>query len=41
MGVYPVPNFVEISIAVTFGDAAGNESGWNPITVTPTFDGCS
>lgn len=41
MGIYPVPTFAEIGIAVTFGDAAGNESGWYPITVTPTFGSCS
>ena len=41
MGVYPVPNAAEIGIAVTFGDAAGNESGWYPITVTPTGTSCS
>lgn len=41
MGVYPVPNASEIGIAVTFGDAAGNESGWYPITVTPTGTSCS
>ena len=41
MGVFPVPDGAEIGIAVTFGDAAGNESGWYPITVTPTGISCS
>ena len=36
---YPVPLDTEIQMAVTLGDAAGNESGWNPIDVYSEYSG--
>jgi hypothetical protein len=36
---YPVPVDTEIKMAVTLGDAAGNESGWNPIDVYYEYSG--
>ena len=34
---WPVPTGVTVQMAVTVGDAAGNESGWNPIGVFYEF----
>ena len=31
--VYPIWPRIPVRVAVTHGDAAGNESGWNPIEV--------
>lgn len=36
---YPVPVSTQVQMAVTFGDAAGNESGWNPIDVFYEYSG--
>lgn len=36
---YPVPVATHVSMAVTVGDEAGNESGWNPIDVYYEYSG--
>lgn len=36
---YPVPPGTDVRMAVTVGDAAGNESGWNPIDVNYDYVG--
>jgi hypothetical protein len=36
---FPVPPDTEVEMAVTYGDASGNESGWNPIGVYFEFSG--
>lgn len=36
---FPVPPNTEVEMAVTYGDASGNESGWNPIGVYFEFAG--
>jgi len=38
IGVYPVGG--EVDVAITFADAAGNESGWNPISVNALPTSC-